>query len=67
MKQAPADQVREAYLSILNNSVRDDIKRNFTENGTKDIIDHVNWGLKEFNINVDDVKKGFGVINRYKK
>jgi hypothetical protein len=67
MKKAPADQVREAYLSILNNSVRDDIKRNFTENGTKDIIDHINWGLKEFNINVKDVKKGFGVINRYKK
>jgi hypothetical protein len=67
MKQAPEDDVREAYLSILNNSIREDIKRNFTETGTKDIIDHINWGLKEFNINVEGVKKGFSVINRYKK
>lgn len=59
------DEAGEAYLRIINNSKDTSIKRRRTDLGTKEIIDHINQGIKEFNIPIGDVKKGSSLLRRF--
>lgn len=65
MKVCPIEEAKQAYVDLINNSKDKSIKRRNTEIGTKEIIDHVNWGIKEFNIDLSDVQKGSGLLSRF--
>jgi hypothetical protein len=59
------EEAGDAYLKIINNSTDTSIKRRRTDLGTKEIIDHINQGIKEFNIPIEDVKKGSNLLRRF--
>ena len=53
------------YLDLIRNSEDSTIKRSYTKLGTEEIIDHVNRGIKEFNIDLDDLRSGSNMIRRF--
>lgn len=64
-KTANIDEVKRLYHSILMNADDPDIIRIGTRKGTKEIIDHINWGFKEFGIDALDVKAGHSLLKRF--
>lgn len=59
------EEASQAYLNIINNSKDTSIKRTRTTIGTKEIIDHINQGIKEFNIPIGEVQKGSNLLRRF--
>ena len=65
MRTVPPEVAEKAYLIIVNNSKDEKIRRRKTNIGTKEIIDHIDQGIKEFNIPINDLKKGIGLLRNF--
>ena len=65
MKVCPSEEANQAYVDLIYNSKDKNIKRRNTEIGTKEIIDSVNQGIKEFNIDLSATQKGSGLLSRF--
>jgi hypothetical protein len=65
MRTVSPEVAEKAYLMIVNNSKDTKIRRRRTSLGTKEIIDHIDQGIKEFNIPISDVKKGIGLLGNF--
>ena len=62
---ADKNDAKKLYLDLIKNSSDSTIKRSHTELGTKEIIDYVNRGIKEFNIDLGDMSRGTRLISRF--
>jgi hypothetical protein len=58
LRVAAKDDASQAYLDLLNNSKNDKL-------GIKDIVDHVNQGIKEFGIDLNGIEKGYRLLSRF--
>jgi hypothetical protein len=65
LKIADKEDGKKLYLDLIKNSRNSEIKRSVTELGTEEIINHVNQGIKEFNIDLDDISKGTNMMRRF--
>lgn len=65
LKIADREDGKKLYLDLIKNSRNSTIKRSVTELGTEEIINHVNQGIKEFNIDLDDISKGTNMMRRF--
>lgn len=65
MKIADKEKAKQLYLEILENANNKEIKRLVTDLGTTEIIDHINQGIKEFNIDLGNLQKGHKLITRF--
>lgn len=65
MRTVPPEVAEKAYLIIVNNSKDEKIRRRKTNLGTKEIIDHIDQGIKEFNIPINDLRKGIGLLGNF--
>lgn len=65
LKIADREDGKKLYLDLIKNSRNSTIKRSVTELGTEEIINHVNQGIKEFNIDLDDISKGINMMRRF--
>lgn len=58
LRVAPKEERAKAYFELVKNLTKWD----------KEIIDHVNWGIKEFNLDIpdkEDTDAGIGIIKRF--
>lgn len=65
MKIADIDDSKKLYLDLIKNSKDSTIKRSYTELDTKEIIDYVKKGIKEFNIPLGDLQSGTNMMRRF--
>ena len=65
LKIADKEDAKKLYLDLIKNSKDSTIKRSYTKLGTEEIIDYVNKGIKEFNIDLDGAGKGTRLISRF--
>lgn len=65
MKIADKEDAKKLYLDLIKNSKDSTIKRSRTKLGTEEIIDYVNKGIKEFNIDLGGAGKGTRLISRF--
>lgn len=65
LKIADREDGKKLYLDLIKNSRNSQIKRQSTELGTEEIINHVNQGIKEFNIDLDNISKGTNMMRRF--
>lgn len=65
LKIADKEDGKKLYVDLIKNSRNSAIKRSVTELGTEEIINHVNQGIKEFNIDLDDISKGTNMMRRF--
>ena len=59
------EDAKKMYLDLIKNSEDSTIKRSYTKLGTEEIIDHVNQGIKEFNIDLGDLRSGSNMLRRF--
>jgi hypothetical protein len=65
MRTVPPKEAGEAYLRIINNSKKETIRRRNTDIGTKEIIDHINQGIVQFNIKIEDLKASTDLLRDF--
>lgn len=65
LKIADKEDAKKMYLDLIKNSEDSTIKRSYTKLGTEEIIDHVNQGIKEFNIDLGDLRSGSNMLRRF--
>lgn len=65
LKIADKEDAKKMYLDLIKNSEDSTIKRSYTKLGTEEIIDHVNRGIKEFNIDLGDLRSGSNMLRRF--
>lgn len=65
MRTCEIGDAGKIYMDLLINSDDPSIKRISTEIGNREIVDHINMGIKEFNIPIGDLVRGASVIKRF--
>jgi hypothetical protein len=65
MKIADQKDIEQAYRELIINSKDTRIKRSYTKIATKEIIDHVNSNMKEFNADIKDLSTAYRAISRF--
>jgi hypothetical protein len=65
IKIADKEDAKKLYLDLIKNSEDSTIKRSYTKLGTEEIIDYVNRGIKEFNIDLGDLRSGSNMLRRF--
>jgi hypothetical protein len=65
MRIADIEDSKKLYLDLIANSKDSRIKRSYTKLGTKEIIDYVNKGIKEFNIDLGGLIRGSNLLSRF--
>jgi hypothetical protein len=65
LKIADQKDIEQAYRELIINSKDTRIKRSYTKIATKEIIDHVNSNMKEFNADIKDLSTAYRAISRF--
>ena len=65
LKIADQKDIEQAYTELIINSKNTKIKRSYTSIGTKEIIDHVNSKMNEFNVDIKDLSTAYRAISRF--
>jgi hypothetical protein len=65
LKIADKEDGKKMYLDLIRNSADSTAKRLYTKLGTEEIIDYVNRGIKEFNIDLGNLRSGSNMLRRF--
>jgi hypothetical protein len=57
----------QSYVEFVDDytTIADGVSNFASDLGTEEIIDYVNQGIKEFNINISDLTKGTNMLKRF--
>lgn len=65
MKIAKIEDAKKAYLDLVNNLKDKNNIKWATRLKTEEIIEYVDWGIREFKIPIEDLQKGSKIISRF--